>query len=531
MSATPAKSSVAFSPDDKLGNSKGLLQLLGDESSYADHPKQVDVIETHISWVFLTDRYAYKLKKPVRFEFLDFSTAEKRRRACRDEVRLNRRLAPSVYLAVLPVTRNAAGQLALDGEGTPVDWVVQMRRLPDSCSLTSLIENGGLTAKDSEAIIEHLADFYSGSPSVRISPDEYRATIERHIRANSETLFTARQGELPRIQRVISAQLRYLRVQSELLAKRVTVGRIVDGHGDLRPEHIYFDGRPAVIDCVEFSEELRHVDIADDLSFLAMECEHLGSAELGNRIMAACERICGDVVPVHLSAFYRCYRACVRAKVALLRARQKPNAPRNDNQFIQYLHLADIHAAELGPPMLLVVGGLMGSGKSTLATALAERFGVECISTDRLRRDLFGASPEPARYGEAFYRTDLREKVYDRVFHQADWLLQNKQSAILDGAFLTKSLRRHAYDLAAQHDAVALLVNCRCPRLVALERIRQRRAKGHDTSEARAELYDSQLREYERPTTEEQLVDTSTLRPVDDQVRTVCDALRQRLFP
>ncbi len=503
-----------------------IAQFARNNDAHSISPAAIKIVETHISWVFLAGPFAFKLKKPMRFEFLDFSTPELRHRACLAELRLNRRLAPEIYIAVLPLTQANTGEWLVNGKGAPIDWLVQMRRLNDSQSLAALVRAQSLTTKDGNAIINHLASFYRALPKLAVTPEEYQHTLERHIRANRDVLLTAPQRDQPRIRRTISAQLRYLYVRSDTLAKRVAEGRIVDGHGDLRPDHVFFNGRPVVIDCVEFSEELRHVDVADDLSFLAMECEHLGAADLGNRIMAACEQICGDVVPAHLSAFYRCYRACVRAKVALLRLRQQSGESRDDTHFKQYLHLADIHAAELGPPMLLVVGGLMGAGKSTLSAELARQLGLACFSTDHCRRNLLGTSNSPAAYGEALYQPNLRQRIYDAVFKHAAECLRHGESAILDGTFLTAALREQAYQLARCHGAMPLLILCTCPRSVAIARIEERRARQRDPSEARPELFDLQLQAFEMPKSTEMYTEVDTDCPLGDQLNTVFLALR-----
>ncbi len=417
-----------------------VFEFLSDPSSYADYPSAMEVIETHISWVFLTDRFAYKLKKPVRFDFLDFSTPAARRKACHDEVRLNRRLASNVYIAVLPITRDSDGRLALNGQGEAIDWVVQMRRLPANETVSVKLQERRLTAENVESIARHLVNFYVGLPSKPLSADLYRQTLERHVRANGVQLKSA-LTESAKVRRAQSAQLRYLCVQAGLFNSRVAAGRIVDGHGDLRPEHIYADHQPVVIDCIEFSEEYRTVDIADDLSFLAMECERLGDGDLGRRTLERYQQICGDHFPKPLSDFYRSYRACVRAKVALLSARQQQGirAKQSDELFRQYLDLADRHATELGPPMLLIVGGLMGTGKSTLAAKLCETFDVISLSTDHIRRSIFRTSEKPAGYGEGNYEPRLRNQVYDELLRQAGDVLASGESAILDGSFLSRA--------------------------------------------------------------------------------------------
>ncbi len=508
-----------------------VVAFLSDPGSHRDRPRSVDVIETHISWVFLTDRYAYKLKKPVRFEFLDFSTPELRQRACQEELRLNRRLAPDVYLNVLGVTQAADGSLELDGRGSAVDWVVQMRRLPADRALDALLRNGRLESQEAGAIAGFLVDFYAGLPPRRIGAEAYRRALEQHVRANGEAFAEGPAAERGRMGRIQSAQLRYLAVQADDVEQRAVDGRIVDGHGDLRPEHIYLNGAPAVIDCIEFSEELRTVDIADELSFLAMECERLGDGGVGELVLKTYADASGDRVPPSLLDFYRAYRACVRAKVALLRREQKDGVQSPSSElFGQYVELAERHAAKLGPPAVVVVGGLMGTGKSTLAERLAEAFGVEVLATDRIRRALLGTSDSPAAYGEGNYRSGSRRRVYEEMFRQASAPVGDRESVILDGAFLTRSLRRQACELARRHGAVPLFVECDCPRATARERIESRAAGGRSESEARAELYDRQAQDFEPPGADEPAVRVDTTQEIPRQLAAVYGGLRRLLF-
>jgi aminoglycoside phosphotransferase family enzyme/predicted kinase len=482
--------------------------------------------------VFLTDRYAYKLKKPVRFEFLDFSTAELRHRACQNELRLNRRLAPDVYVDVLPITQDPSGLLEFDGRGQEVDWVVKMRRLPAQTALDVLLRENRLGPEDAQAIAKYLANFYARLLPKSLSPDDYRQALDRHIRANGAALLNWIPAERPRLRRIQSAQLRYLNVRAELIDKRVTNGRIADGHGDLRPEHIYLDGRPIVIDCIEFSEELRTVDIADELSFLSMECQRLGDGRVGEAVLSQYQRVCEDEIPESLLDFYRCYRALVRAKVALLRDQQLTDRGTQPSADLirQYVDLADDYAEKLGPPMLLIVGGLMGAGKSTLAAKLAETLGVESLSTDLVRRSMFGASEVPAGYGEGHYQPDMRSRVYDELLRQASELLQDRQSVVLDGTFLTDRLRRRAYDLGYRHGAVSLHVQCTCPRQIAYARVQQRVNTGQSESEARTELYDLQARDYEPPLADDPSVTVDTTQAMSQQLPVVYVELGRLLF-
>jgi len=504
------------------------VALLSGASAYPDRPRSVEIIETHISWVFLTDRFVYKLKKPVRFEFLDFSTLELRHRACLEEVRLNRRLAPDAYLSVLPITEDEHGGLELAGGGTPIEWVVQMRRLPADKSLDFVLRNRRLGTEDANAIARHLADFYGELLREPLFLSDYRQTLERHIRANCEALSGTLSSEDIRVRRIQSAQLRYLHVQKELFDERVKEGRIVDGHGDLRPEHIYLEKPPAVIDCIEFSDELRKVDVADELSFLAMECTLLHNPMVAEIVISTYENLCKDRIPKNLLAFYRSYRACVRAKVSAIRAQQQAGVEKRRTEELAsvYLAVAESNSKELGPPVLVFVGGLMGSGKSTLAEAIARAFSIEVLSTDRIRRSMLGASPTPANYGEGLYAATHRTAVYDELYRQAADKLASGQSVVLDGTFLQRAQRQRAHETARQHAAESLHVLCECPRDVALSRIQQRASTARNDSEARVELYDQQAMSAEPLGFDERAITVDSTSEVSVQFQAACDALK-----
>lgn len=496
------RSTLAFAAPgrDALAHetSAAIVEHLRRREAYRERPSQVELKETHISWVFLTDRFAYKLKKPVHFDFLDFSTPEARRRACEAELRLNARLARSAYLRVLPITSSGDGKFALEGRGTPVDWVVKMRRLPDDQMLDALIRRQALSAAQVDELADFLARFYYGLSPVTTETRAYRQTLEAHVRGNrGELLDEAHHLPLALAKRIHAAQLLTLLVEGEQFESRVCDGRIVEGHGDLRPEHICLEAPPAVFDCIEFNAEFRRLDAADELAFLAMECDRLGANWIGRRIIDAYRRKTGDRFSELLWNFYKCYRACVRAKVAALRSAEgvaegPSPAASPDPSAVEYLNLADRYAARLGPPAAIVVTGLMGSGKTTLAEALAESLGAELIQTDRLRREMFGASAAPAKFDEGVYRPENRRLVYEQLFRREQQALADGLSVILDGAFLAAEQRRRAWQIAEAAGAIPLVVRCVCPPEVARERLAQRLAKGAALSEARADLYDMQ---------------------------------------
>ncbi|MGE0460136.1 MAG: hypothetical protein AB7Q16_02085 [Vicinamibacterales bacterium] len=287
--------------------------------AYPEPPPEVTVIETHMSWVFLAGAHVYKLKKAVRHEGLDFSTPERRRFNCLEEVRLNQVLAPGVYLGVVTLTREADGRLALDGEGTPVECLVHMRRLPSGRNLEAIIRDGRTQADEHKIrkAARHLARFYQAAPPEPIEAPAQRAWLEAGVRSDLEALSAARYGlPLDRLEALVEGQLSFLARHVPLFEARVEAGRVVEGHGDLRPEHIWLDGEPAIIDRLEFDRALRVLDPADELAFLDLECERLGAPEVGGWFLETYTEETGDDPPAPLLRFYRVYRALRRATIS-----------------------------------------------------------------------------------------------------------------------------------------------------------------------------------------------------------------------
>jgi uncharacterized protein len=510
------------------------VALLCDRTAHPDQPRSVKLLETHVSWLFVTDHFVYKLKKPVRFDFVDSSKPELRHRACRDEVQLNCRLAPDVYLGTLPITRCGPDGLELAGRGEPVDWVVQMRRLSGSDALDRRLREGRVAADDEAAVAELLSEFYRRRPPDATSGEQYRADFERHIRAAAAVCIKhSSHYDRQRIRAIVGQQLRYLQVAAPVLDRRVSEEHVVDGHGDLRPEHIYLESPPAVIDCIEFSSELRRVDVLDDLSFLAMECDRRGHGQVGARIVAACQAARGDPIQPQLFDFYKSYRALVRAKVMLLRAEQVAEVDRQaiTRQAHQYVDWAEYYAVRLGLPAAILVGGLMGTGKSTLAARTARAIAAELVSTDSIRRVLFGVSESPADYGQENYLPSRRARVYQELFVRTARALDRGRSVVLDGTFLADYRRTHVATLAQQRGGTPLCVECRCPRDVALARLAARAAAGGSDSEGRVELYDRQAAEQSPWTSEIDSVVVDTTLSIAQQMQQVFRGLGRVMKP
>lgn len=498
----------------------------------------VEHIETHLSHVFLCRDLVYKLLKPVHFAFVDFSTVDRRRDECRAEVELNRALASDVYLAAEPVWRLASGgvrigaSLSAGEEGSIADWAVKMRRLPADRTLESLVARGEATTGHIQSLAATLVRYYATTTRAAVTAGEYVAAVEHHVRDNLAELSRGEHG-LPRclIERVHAAQLTTLALHRTLFEDRVAAGLIVQGHGDLRPEHVYFVPEPVVIDCLAFSRDLRTLDIADEIAFLAMELRRLGSPALADALIVAYEQGTTDRPPAELWAFYQAYRACVRAKVAALRAAQLSETRRNEAQRTAelsaakaYLDLADAASKPLGRPMCIAVRGLSGTGKSTLAAALAHKLGATHLQTDVVRRQLF-PSAAPATYGQGCYTTAARRMVYDALLAQACERLVQRQSVIVDGTFLTTASRAMFAELASRRNAVLAVLACRCPLEVAADRIAVRTTAGASESDANIETLRRQVddEEPDPPGVLSREVDTTV--PLACQVEAACHAL------
>ncbi len=325
------------------------VAFLSRPSSFPDPPRRIERIETHHSWVFLTASRAYKLKKPIRLDRRELSTAPARRRHCLREIRLNRRLSEGVYLGLVPLAFEAGAHLRLGGTGTPVDWLIEMRRLSPERMLDRMIREDSVRAEDIVALVRRLVAFYRASAPAILSGVRLRARFASGIAENARELRDPRAA-LPAdlIERVHSGLEAALARHTDLLGRRVREGRIVEGHGDLRAEHVCLEEPPQIIDCLEFSRRLRIVDAAEELGFLALECERLGAPRLKHGIFGAYRDLSGDAPPPALVDFYQAHHACVRAKLAVwhLCDAALARGARWPSRALTYLRLAEWHLAQ-----------------------------------------------------------------------------------------------------------------------------------------------------------------------------------------
>jgi aminoglycoside phosphotransferase family enzyme/predicted kinase len=420
-------------------------------------------------------------------------------------VRLNRRLAPDAYLGVVPVCETVGGQFTLGGEGGAVDWLVKMKRLDEARRLDVLLAQNALTSERLSELADHLANFYRNARVVAVSPAHYVARLVDHVLSNrAELLENMPPAAHAAVKRVHADQLQLLGVYGDYFHDRVCAGRVVDGHGDLRPEHVYLYTPPKIVDCIEFSDDYRTVDVADDLSFFAMECAALGKPEVGRQVLQECLTQIGDSLADgprrELIEFYISYRACVRAKVALrgpatftvdqAAGNRRPVLPGAGwaERALHYLHLAESHAASSASPWLIVVCGGVGTGKSTLARRLAETLGLPHLQTDVVRRELFGPAGAGAKLDQGVYSSANRLKVYQEMYQRAVRLLDEGIPVVLDGSFQQADAWRKLEQLLPHTRARVLAVLCRCSPELAHRRVEARIAGGASESDARPEM-------------------------------------------
>lgn len=445
------------------------------------------VIETHISTVFFVGDHAYKLKKPVTFDFVDQSTRARRAELCHREVLLNRRLAPDVYEGVATV---------LAPSQTPCEDLVVMRRLPSERRLSHLISEGdpGLDcAIDQIAAV--LATFHAGAernPQVERSGSQLAVAElwDANFRQLDRFAGTILDSELIASCRVSSSQ--FLQGRADLFDERIAGGNVCDGHGDLLADDIFvLDDGPRIIDCLEFDERLRHGDVVADLAFLVMDLEHRGAAGLARRLISAYEAASGSTIPPALLHLYVAYRAQVRALVACVRAEQAgaegdPLAVEAEDRARALLQLSAAHLAA-AMPKLILVGGLPGTGKSTLARGLGDALGATVLRSDVIRKELAGMAPwvsGASEFGTGLYTPEQLERTYVELLDRAGRELSLGRTVVVDASFIDASERDIARR-AAEHAAADLVeLRCALPAAEAHRRIEARAGNDDDPSDA-----------------------------------------------
>ncbi len=486
-----------------------LIQDLLQPEAYPHRPKHIDLVQTHISYVLLADDLVYKIKKPVNFGFLDFTTLEKRLFYCRRELELNRRLAEEIYLDVVPIVKRQ-DKYVLEAEGVPVEWAVKMKRLPEEGMMQRLIDQGLLQERHMELLVQKLVPFYQKA-ATGAEVNKY-GSIET-ISYNVEENFTQTRDFVGlvlspwRYKHIVTWTRKFLETQQALFAQRVTEGFIRDGHGDLYSANICFDephNKVYIFDCIEFNDRFRCGDVAQDLAFLAMDLDFHRLDHLAEFFIRRYTALAKDQGLYDLLDFYKCYRAYVRGKIGCFTWSAKEVAEevrqKSLSQARRYFDLAYRYAQ--GLPVLLVFFGLSGSGKSTLARRIAQKLLATYYNSDVVRKEILGLDPKEHHYepfGQGIYRPDITQKTYQTLVERALAHLAEGQDVVLDATFLSKTLRSMVLEHVKSMPIKRLFVWCKAPEEVVKERLSKRKHLVHEPSDGRWEIYLAQKERFEPP--------------------------------
>ncbi|GAB4169461.1 MAG: AAA family ATPase [Rhodocyclaceae bacterium] len=525
---------MATPPADASARQRTLIRALRAPAAWPHPVDAVRHIETHISHVLLTGGYAYKIKKPVELGFLDFSTAALRRHFCEEELRLNRRLAPSIYLEVVPIAGSPEAP-RVGGAGPPIEYAVKMREFPQEALMDAMAAAGTLAGEHIDALAARLAVFHAEVARAGAdSPHGTPAAIEAPVRQNFDQMRALGvEGEtreaLDRIERWSLAEHARL---APLMRRRHDEGYVRECHGDLHLGNIaWVDHRVEIFDCIEFNPELRWIDVFNEAAFLAMDLEFRALPGLAARFLDGYLANTGDYAGVALARNYEVYRAMVRAKVAAMRAAQQDAAPE-----VRAAAAADCRAhlavagrwMSPGRPALILTHGLAGSGKTTYAQAIVERLGAIRLRSDVERKRLAGLAPA-ARTGSALaaglYGEQATRRTYERLARLAGEVLDAGFVTIVDATFLKRRQRELLRDVARGRGVPFRILSPSAPEALLRQRIAARLGAGEDASEATAEVLDWQIREQE-PLAEDELACTIRI----DAEHESADATAQRLM-
>lgn len=467
------------------------LAAIGREVGSA--PEDLERCETHLSIVVLAADRAFKVLRPLQLPFVDHRTVDGRAATCRAELRLNAALAPGVYRAVRSVVVDPSGaRLVPDGDPAAVEHVVEMRRFDEAETLAARLVSGrGASDGELDGLARSLVAFHDAAS--RVPRDDAAAAAGTTVTSNVDELLALPLAAVDRdaVRRAHRRLRAVVETAPEAFVDRAHAGWVRELHGDLRAEHVVIEpARVLVVDALEFSQELRRIDVADELAFLAMDLEALGHPDVADRVIAAYRRAGGDPGPRELRAFYGAHRAFVRAKVAVLRGRSAESG--------DLCRLAERLAHRAMPPVCVVVHGPSGSGKSVLADRLAERTGVPVVSSDVVRKTSHGLE-RTTRAPEAVYAPEVTVALYAELGRRAAEHLRAGGSVVVDATCNDRAARDALRDGLASDAPRMLWVSCAAPKDVLRERVARRLLDPSRTSDATVAVLERQLSSTESP--------------------------------
>ena len=499
-------------------------------SAYPEPTDHVELKQTHISYLFLTKDFVYKVKKGVNFGFLDFTTLEQRQHFCEEEVRLNTRLCPGMYLGVAHICLSAGG-IKINGPGTVIEYAVKMLRLPADRMLNRMLDAQQVSTPEIREVARRIAEFHCALPTnVDIAQfGEPRAIAENW----NDNISQLRSGSIPPnfsadLDRIDTWGQNFLILNDQLLQRRVADGYIRECDGDIHSENICLTDPVRIFDCIEFNSRFRYSDTAADLAFLLMDLDFHRRSDLATVAVDEYTAITGDEACRELLPFYKVYRALIRAKVEALRS-MDPECHEGDRrqaaqQALAYLRLArGLTLRPNTPATLFMLCGLMGCGKSTLAEALAYELGCQILRSDLIRKELAGVSPTTT------VRTDFRSGLYDpemtrltyaNMAARAEEALTREQSVIVDASFTDPCYRGEFIAIAQRCRVRCYLLYLAGSDSLHYERLQARTARGNDVSDGRVELFAAQKQSFIPPAAGAGIITLDASETLDNQLQT-----------
>jgi len=480
-------------PRRTAANGRSLATALTDPACYDHDVREVRLAETHISWVFLTGRYAYKVKKPVKLPFLDFSTLKRRLHFCREELRLNRRLAPELYLGVVPIGGSPGAPRV--GKKPAFEYAVKMRQFAPDARLDERLAANAVPRAAVAQFAARLAKFHSGLPALDTDPDGQAAqdAARENVAALGQYVRGRQRRELEALRTWTDREFANL---AGVFGRRTAAGAERECHGDLHLENLlWHDGSIVAYDALEFDPALREIDVVSEVSFLAMDLMAHGRADLAYDFLNRYFEVSGDYAGIDVLRFYLVYRALVRAKVAAIKAAQAGHAVRA-TPYIETAHELCRPAA----PLLLITHGLSGSGKTTITDELVGRLRALRVRSDLERKRLHGLAAEArtdSGIGQGLYRAGATRLTYERLAEIADRALRHGFNAIVDATFLRRAERWEFRQVAAVNGARFAILDCTAPAEELRRRVAARAKAGHDASEATLTVLEQQLTDHD----------------------------------
>lgn len=515
--------------------SQALIAALQNPALYSHPVDGFRVIETHISWVILTGAYAYKMKKPVDFGFLNFTELASRKHFCEQELLLNQRMAPELYLQVLPITGTLEAPI-IGGEGEPIEYLVQMREFPQTQLMAEVQARGELTDAHIDALAEKIAQFHQSIPPVEANhPLNSAEAIVAPMRQNFEQIrpLLTEAADLQQLDALIDWTETSIERLYPLLEQRSQQGYIRECHGDLHLGNAaIINNKVVLFDCIEFNDPFRFIDIASDAAFLAMDLEDRGLKCQARRFLNGWLERTGDYAALELINLYKAYRALVRAKVSLFRLYQEQDAVERKvviRQYRSYANLAESYSA-IPSRFLAVTHGVSASGKSHVALRLVEALGMLRLRSDVERKRLHGEQTEQSNgLGAGIYSAEAGEATYQRLHTLAEAALNAGFSVVIDATYLKQEQRQAAWQVAEATGVPFLIIDCEAADAVIEQWLAQRQAEGSDPSDATMEVVKAQQASREPLSESERLLsrrlDTADASSLDSLLA----AIRQRL--